>query len=196
MIRKKKNGISLTEFLVVFAIFLTVSVGAIQAYMFLSKSFYIMRLYLTFYLKGRETIDFISKDCRVAIRVMDTYGAYTTTDDNLILKMPSIDSSGDIIDINNEFDYMVYRIAGNDLMKTVIPGSASSRPAYDGVFKENIQSLYITYDGTPLSSVTNKSSIKHLTLSASIGETVMGTNYQINPGTTIKLMNYEWEFVR
>ena len=128
--------------------------------------------------------------------MLDSYGAYTTTDDCLVLKVPSIDASQDIIDVNKNFDYIIYRIVGNDLWKTVVPGTSSLREAYDGLFKKDIESLYIECDGTPLSSVTHKSTITRLTMWVSVSEVVLGKEYRITPGTTVKLMNYEWEFVR
>ena len=51
-------------------------------------------------------------------------------------------------------------------------------------------------NGTPLYGISHKSSITRITMWVSIVETFMGKDYRINPGTTVKLMNYEWEFVR
>jgi len=50
--------------------------------------------------------------------------------------------------------------------------------------------------GTPLSVIAHKWTITHITMWISISENVLGKNYKIIPGTTIKLMNYEWEYVR
>lgn len=196
MIRKKKNGISLVEFIIVITIAVMVITMSYHAFVFLNKGYRVLMVYLNVYLRGRETIDFISKDCRIAIRVMDQYAGYTTTDSSLVLKVPSLDASGNILDINNEFDYIIYRIDNDDLWKTVIPGINSSRPAYNDVFKESMESLYITCDGTPLSDIEHKSTITRFTLRASVVDTMLGEEYKITPGTTVKLMNYEWEFVR
>ncbi len=196
MMKTNKKAFSLLELVIVVAIFIIAIVIAIQMFTNLNRDYKVLTVYLKSYLKGREIIDIISKDCRMGVRVMDSYGAYTTVDNCLVLKMPSIDASRNIIDVNNEFDYIIYKMDGGDLWKTVIPGSGSSREAYDGVFKKSIESLYIESEGTPLSSVPHKSSITNLALWVSVSETVLGKEYKISPGTTVKLMNYEWEFVR
>ncbi|MCK4463111.1 MAG: hypothetical protein KAU58_02235, partial [Candidatus Omnitrophica bacterium] len=163
MMKIKKTAFSLIEFLFVVTIFIIAAVIAIQMFTTLNKDYKVLTGYLKSYLKGREIIDVISKDCRIGVRVMDSYGAYTTTDSCLVLKVPSIDASRNIIDVNNKFDYIIYRMVGGDLWKTVIPGSGSSRPVYNDVFKKSIESVYIVCAGIPLSSVPHKSSITHLT---------------------------------
>lgn len=194
--RKKNGGFTLTEFLVVALINIIAIVIAIQVFTALNKDYKVLMTYLGSYLKGREVIDIISKDCRIAVRVLDSHAGYTTTTSSLVLKVPSIDSSRNIIDVNHEFDYIIYRIDDGDLWKTVIPGSNSSRSTYDNVLKKSIESLYMARDGVPLSDIAHKTTITHLTIWVSIVETILGREYRINPGTTVKLMNYEWEFVR
>ncbi len=183
------------EFLFVALINIMAILIAIQVFAALHKDYKILMVYLNSYLKGREVIDIMSKDCRIAIRVMDSYAGYATATDSLVLKIPSIDASKNIVDVKKEFDYIIYRIEGGDLWKTVIPGPVSSRAASDGVLKKNIESLYMAKDSTPLSAIAHKSTITHLTIWVSIVETLLGKEYRINPGTTVKLMNYEWEFV-
>lgn len=196
MIKNKQSGFTLMEFLVAIFICIIAIFMAVQLSISLNKDYRVLVSYLGSYLKGREMIDRISKDCRIAIRVMDSYGGYVTTDNCLVLKLPSIDASGNIVDVNNEFDYVIYRIQNADLWKTVVPGSSSSRPAYNNVLKKSIESLYMAYDGVPLSNVPHKSSCTYITLWVSIAETILGKQYSVNPGTTVKLMNYEWEFIR
>jgi hypothetical protein len=196
MRRSAHKGVSLIEFLIVISIFI-ITIGIVfQIFTSLNKEYKVLVSYLSAYLKGRETIDRISKDCRIAIRVMDDHSGYTTTDNTLVLKVPSIDGSNNIIDVNNEFDYIIYRIQGGDLWKTVIPGGSSLREAFNGVLRRSMQSLYITSYGTPLSGIPHKSSVTALTLRVTFTETVLGTEYKVEPGTTVKLMNYEWRFVR
>ena len=196
MIKKYRRGFTLTELIFVSSIELIAIMIAIQLFVSWNKDYKVLASYLNCYLRGREAIDRISKDSRIAIRVMDSYSGYTTTDSSLVLRIPSIDSSGNIIDVNNEFDYIVYRIQGQDLWKKIIPGPLSSRSSYDGILKKSIESLYMESNGTPLSGISHKSSITRITMWVSIVETFMGKDYRINPGTTVKLMNYEWEFVR
>jgi len=196
MIKNKQSAFTLIEFLVAVFICIIAIFMALQLSMTLNKDYRVLVSYLGSYLKGREMIDRISKDCRIAIRIMDNYSGYVTTSNCLVLKLPSIDATGNIVDVNNEFDYVIYRIQNQDLWKTVIPGSNSSRPAYNDVLKKSIESLYMAYDGVALSNVPNKSACTHITIWVSIAETILGKQYRVNPGTTVKLMNYEWEFIR
>jgi len=192
----KRKGFSLTEFLIIILITIIALAIAIMLYTSVNRDYKVLISYLNSFVKARETVDKISKDCRMAIRIMDNYGAYTTSDDCLILKVPSIDTSGDIVDVDEEFDYIVYRINNGDLWKTVIPGSNSARLSEDGVLKKSVESLLLASDGTPLSSILHKSALTRVTVWVAVSETVLGKKYTINPGTTIKLMNYEWRFIR
>lgn len=191
-----KTGFTLVELLIAaFLIVITIAVS-FQAFISLNQNYGIITSYLSSYLKGREIIDEMAKDCRIAIRVMDSFSTYTTTDSCLVLKAPSVDANGNIIDINHNFDYIIYRIYNNDLWKIVIPGTTSSRTGRDNILKKSIESLYITSSGVPLSSISHKSSIPHVTIRISAVETFQGKDYRATPGTTVKLMNYEWGFVR
>ncbi len=58
----------------------------------------------------RQVLNYISRDVQEAIKVMPTWDVYTTSSDCLILQVSSIDSSGLIIDIDSQFDYIVYRL--------------------------------------------------------------------------------------
>lgn len=196
MIKERKEGVTLAELLIATFIAILVIVISLEVSISMNKNAKILIAYLGSYLRGREVIDIISKDCRIAIRVMDYFAGYVTTDDCLVLKVPSIDSLGNIIDVNHEFDHIIYRIDNGDLWKTVMPGVNSSRPAYDGIFKKNIESLYVSSAGQGLSSIAHKSSVTYLVLWAAIAEDVLGKPYRVSTGTTVKLMNYEWEYVR
>lgn len=190
-----KKGFSLTEFAVSLLIIGIAILVSLQAFISLNKDAKIVTLYLSSYLRGREAIDIMAKDCRIATRVMDSFGGYTTATNCLVLRVPSIDAGGNIIDIYNDFDYIIYRIVNKNLWKVVIPGSASSRTAHNDVLKKSIDSLYLTSLSVPLSSVPHKSVISNITIRISAVETFQGKEYRTTPGTTVKLMNYEWESV-
>jgi len=196
MIRPDKKAFTLVELLVATSIlFVVITILAVVT-ISLNKDYDILTAYLTSYLKGREVIDVVSKDCRMAVRVMDSYAGYATTNGSIVFKVPSIDPAGDIIDVNGIFDYIIYRVAGGNLCRTVIPSASSAREPENGIFKESIESLHIESNGTPLSQIPHKSTITRITIWVSINENILGKDYRIIPGTTVKLMNYEWEHVR
>lgn len=196
MKRKGTQGFTIVELSVAILIVMLAMGIALQALVSMNKDYRILVAYVVSLIKGREIIDRISKDCRMAVRVMDNYATYTTTDSSFILKVPSVDSPGNIIDVNNEFDYIIYRLEGADLWKIVIPGSKSARSAQSSVFKKGINQFHLAFGGQPLSGIPHKSAITHITMWMGISDFVMGKEYKITPGTTVKLMNYEWEFVR
>lgn len=196
MRKNHKGAFTVTEFLIVTFLELIVILVMVQMIISINKDYRIISSYLTSYLKGREVIDIISKDCRTAVRVMDSLGTYTTSNSCLVLKVPSIDTNGNIIDVNGDFDYIIYRISGGNLWKTVIPAVISSRASRNGILKKSIESLYMEENGTPMVSIAHKSTVTHFTFWVAVSENILGKNYRVNPGTTVKLMNYEWEFVR
>lgn len=194
--RNHTKGFSLTELLIGTVIVILAVIISIQVFVSLNYNYNTVAMYLTSYIKGRQAIDAISKDCRIAIRVMDSYSGYTTTNDCLVLKVPAIDSSHNIIDINNKFDYIIYRLQNGDLWKIVMPVAGSARQAQNTVFEKSAESFSLSSEGTPLSSIAHKSTVTTLTISIKVTEIFRGKAYSITPGTTVKLMNYEWEIVR
>lgn len=194
--RINKKGFTISELLIAIIIVVITIIISFQAFISLRYDYGAITSYLASYLKGREVIDIMSKDCRIAIRVLDSFSSYTATDNSIVLKVPSIDNFGNIIDVDHEFDYIIYRLYQGDLWKIVIPGTASSRPPQNEVLKKSMESLFITSNGVALSQIPHKSSITNVTIRVSAIEEFQGKDYRVTPGTTVKLMNYEWEFVR
>lgn len=191
-----KKGFSLSELLIATFIAVLAIVISLEVFISLNYDYQTIAAYLTTYIKGREAIDAISKDCRIAIRVMDSFGGYTTANDCLVLKVPSIDSSHDIIDINKNFDYIIYSLNNGNLWKTVIPGTGSARQACNGIFEKSTETFSVTGNGVPLSDIPYKSVVTNVTISITVAEIFRGKAHRVTPGTGVKLMNYEWGFVR
>lgn len=190
-----KKGFSLSELLIAVFIFILAITLSIQIFVSLSYDYQTITTYLASYVKGRHAIDTISKDCRIAIRVEDSFGGYNTSTTCLVLKVPSIDSSHNIIDIHNNFDRIIYRLNNGNIWKIVFPGTGSARAAQNKIFEKSAESFTVSSDGILLSNIPHKSSITHLTINMILTEIFRGKAYRITPGTTVKLMNYEWEFV-
>lgn len=191
-----KKGFSLSDLLITVFIVILVITLSVQIFVSLNYNYQTIATYLTSYIKGRQALDIISKDCRIAIRIPDSFSGYTTATNCLILKVPSIDSSHNIIDIDNKFDHIIYRLYNGDLWKIIIPGTGSARAPQNKIFEKSAESFTVSSDGVLLSAIAHKSSITHITVDISIAEMFRGKAYRITPGTTVKLMNYEWEYVR
>lgn len=191
-----KKGFSLSELLIaLFIVILTITLS-VQVFISLNYDYRAITTYLTSYIKGRLAMDTISKDCRIAVRIADSFAGYTTATGCLVLKVPSIDSSHNIIDIDNNFDHIIYRLYNGDLWKIIIPGTGSARMAQNKIFEKSVESFAVSSDGVPLSDIAHKSSVTHVTINISVAEIFRGKTYRVAPGTTVKLMNYEWELVR
>jgi len=191
----KKKAFTLMELMIAILILALVISLSIEVFISVNYDYQKIAMYLNFYIKGRHAVDIISKDCRTAIRIMDSYSGYTTSNTCLVLKVPSIDSMKNIININKNFDYIIYRSYNGDLWKIVIPGTGSSRPAQNKIF-ERSESFNLSYNGSPVSSIAHKSTMPHVTITITVSQSIRGQVYSVTPGTTVKLMNYEWGFVR
>lgn len=68
---------------------------------------------------------------------------YTSSSTQLVLKIPSINSSGDII--SGVFDYFVFFKDSDKLRLKTFPDSQSSRKAQDQIFSTKLDSLIFEY---------------------------------------------------
>ncbi len=117
----------------------------------------------------------------VALSYPETGSAiYTSGSSILILKLGSIDSSGNLID--NVFDYVVYYVSQNKLYIKIYPGTGSSRQAVNKILADNVDALNFTYlDATNLAVSPSSATkvIMRLTLRQKAG-----TTYEINIATS------------
>lgn len=71
---------------------------------------------------------------------------YSSDTDTLVLELPSIDVSGNVI--NQTFDYIIVTLEGSNpqrLRKKLFPAAASARKAEDRVLATNVSLLNISY---------------------------------------------------
>jgi len=125
---------------------------------------------------ARLAMDRIVRDVRWAtqLETVRTIGGttYLTGDDELILKIPAVDVSGDIID--DEFDYVVYTLDTTDpsrLRKIIDPDSDSSRDSMNQIIAKNISSFSLSSLGTGLSSVGSFSAVDAIEVNVSVNKT-------------------------
>lgn len=91
---------------------------------------------------------------------------YTSSATQLVLKVPSLDSSNNLI--SNTFDYFVFHLNGTNLHFKIFPDlSLSSRKPQDQIFSTNVNTLLFQYynsqtppqEVSPSSAVTIKTSL-------------------------------------
>lgn len=68
---------------------------------------------------------------------------YTSSVTQIVLKIPSIDSSGNII--ANTFDYTIFYLDQTKFRYKLIPNSQSSRKSQDQIFSTSVDNLTIKY---------------------------------------------------
>ncbi len=107
--------------------------------------------------------DIMARDIREAVRIVSARGGNTTGNQVLILQLPSIDANGDATDIDNDFDFVVYRLSSIDATTLIrdldVMGGTSFRnggaDSSNKVVATKVQNLSFTSSGTGLSSVAN-----------------------------------------
>jgi hypothetical protein len=141
---------------------ISASLGAIVALGTISAMVIVQRGTLeTFWLnessrQSRIIADLVAKDLRGAIEIESAFDTFTAGDDTIILKVPSIDSDENIIDLDTTFDRIIYHPGGDSsvIVREVHPDANSSRiethevignivsePTYQGTFATHPNAL-------------------------------------------------------
>lgn len=191
----KKSGLTLIELMVA-------NVIAILAFMvLLSVSFSIQENIgitsgiLGISEKGRFAINLISRDIREAKSIVSSHGTYSTDDDTIVLKVPSIDRvTLDIKDPDIYSDYLIYTLESSEpekLFRIVDAYPNTYREDIKETITEYINTLSFSSGGTGLSSVTDKQSIKTVTVRIVTTTTLPGLNRTNEITTSVSLRNKE-----
>lgn len=118
----------------------------------------------------------------VAVSYTEGSTTYTSSASQLVLKVSSIDTSGNIID--NIFDYFVLYLDQGSLHLKIFPDATSSRKTADRILSTSVDTLRFQYlnSANPPVEVTPASATKvraALTLKKRIG-----TNFETSTATT------------
>jgi type II secretory pathway component PulJ len=114
-----KRGISLIEALLAVALSSIVMIGILSLFISGQKYMISQDARVDAIEESRNPLEMIARDIKEAVEVVPgpvtIHGnSYSTSLNCLVLKIPSIDVNGYIIDIDNEFDYVAYFLTGND----------------------------------------------------------------------------------
>lgn len=142
---------------------------------------------------NRYVFDWISRDIKGAVQVVSSWDAYTTSSNSLILRIPSVDSSGLIIDIENEFDYIIYRLNSeypNKLERVVdAKDGVSSRVDSARVLASRVNSLLLSSEGVELSAVSDLTQVASINIALTTKQNRLGRDFQQTLDSTVKLRN-------
>lgn len=132
---------------------------------------------------ARLVMDKILRDARWAVEVETSRAisgtTYVTANDELVLEIPAIDSSGNII--SGTSDYVVYTLDASNpsiLRRVVDPHASSSRTSKNEIVAQNVSVFFLTSGGTGLSSVGSLSTVSALGISITVAK-------QPLPGRTV-----------
>ena len=122
---------------------------------------------------GRFAANWMMRDIREANEVKSSYSTYSSDNTTLIINIPVTDINGTIIG----YDTVIYTLdtpALTKLRRIVYAVPGSSRVNASEIIAQDIKSLAFSSNGTMLSSVTNKSTIKVLTMDVTTAKIIMG----------------------
>ncbi|MFH0930235.1 MAG: hypothetical protein V1814_03220 [Candidatus Moraniibacteriota bacterium] len=77
---------------------------------------------------------------------------YGADQDTLVLKIPSVDGSGNIV--SGKFDYAVFYLTGKNLFRLVEADATSSRPSGLNKISDSVSTITFTYNNADLALAT------------------------------------------
>lgn len=186
--RRHPQGTSLAESVV--TIFLIGVLTSILAGMFIL----LLRSYYYYSTRSQLIAEASSMIQRIGNNFVSAYGVeptraigvttYSSDDDSVILKLASIDASGN--PISNTFDYLVVSrdpAAPEHLLETTDANAASARSSGTKLFGEHLADIAVLYkDGSPATS-------NEVLLAVTVSKMVNGTTLSYTLHTHAKLRN-------
>ena len=191
------KGFTLIELLIVGLIGLVLAAVIVAADIASHRNFVTGMAALDIHDDARLAMDYIVRDLRWTHEIESssvTIGSdtYATGDSELVLNIPSIDGSGNII-IGN-FDNVVYFVdpGNSEVLWRRIKVNAGNRIAEFHVVANNLSSITFSSGGTTLSGISNLEDISLLTVQIQTSKTVLGTRTVTEDiETQTWLRNYE-----
>lgn len=150
----KTRGITLIEVLIGMVLMVIVVLAFFSLYNTGQKYFVNQNIKSDILNNNRVTLTWLSRDIKEAVQVIpgpiDINGTfYSTSSGSIVLRLPSIDANGIIIDIDNEFDYLVYQMDPENSTQIVriVDGKDGISSRVDGnrVLAENVSSLVLVF---------------------------------------------------
>jgi len=132
----RRRGYTLVEVLIASAISTMVVIATMSMFIAAAKMSIESYMRNQATMQARTVMDRLTTDARSALGVESTYDSYKASSSTLILKVPAITAAGLPVDIEAKFDRIIYHQGAsnkNELIRTVIADSSSSREAGDMV---------------------------------------------------------------
>jgi len=190
---KASKGTTLIELLIVTAISALIVLALLSLYSAGQRYFVTQSAKADTIEDSRHPLTWITRDIRESVQVVTTYDAYSTSSNSLILQVPSIDETGEIIDVDNTFDYIIYRRnpgTPKRLERIIDADEASARTDRTKLLADNVNSfslLFFDSDGADTSANVSESATIGISLTSR--KDGLGRTFQETFNTQIKLRN-------
>ncbi len=142
---------------------------------------------------NRQVLNWVSQDIKEGIQVLPSWDVYTTSSSCLVLQVPSLDSNGLIIDIDNEFDHIVYGLNSEfpNRLERIIDAKdgVSFRANSARVITTRVNYFQLSSEGVDLSSVSDFSQVSRIEVTLITTKNLLGRTFQETLRTGVKLRN-------
>jgi len=174
------SGFSLVELMVGLAIFSMIMTMIMVAYVGSQRDFITGIAKLDLNRNARLTIEWMRRDIKAADSLVTSRPingtTYTTGNSELVLRLPSVDISGNIA-VPNASDYVVYHVSTTDpthLERIVSAGAGSSRSSGTANVALQLSAIQFSSGGIGLSAVGSLASVDTVEVSITTAKTILG----------------------
>jgi len=189
----KPEGFTLVELLVIVAIGSFMVLAMLSLYVAGQRYFMTGSARTDVLRDNRQVLNFISRDVKGSIQVLPGWDVYATSSSCLVLQVPSLDSNGHIIDIDNEFDHIVYALDSEypNRLERIIDAKdgVSSREDSTRVITTRANSFQLSSEGVDLSAVSDFNQVSSVEVTLITTKNLLGRTYQETLRTGVKLRN-------
>jgi hypothetical protein len=149
---------------------------------------------------SRLILTMLSRDIKEAVQVVpgpvDVEGTnYSTSANCIVLKVPSVDADGLIIDIDNHFDYVIFRVNPINAreLQRIVDGKDGVSSRLDGnkLLTGNIDSLVLSFQDADGETVGDYAESAIVDIALTILKKGVQRTYQETMNTRTKLRNKE-----
>ena len=191
--KPKPRGLTLVELLITVAVVSLILSALLSLYSAGQRYFLGESVKLDGLRDIRYVRNWISRDIKEAVEVLPSWDVYTASDSCLILRIPSVDASGYVIDIDNDYDHVVYRLNPQiqSRLERILDAKDGVSTRSDGsrFLSTKVSSFLLSSEGVNLSSVADFSQVASVDISLITQQTLLGRSYQETLQTGVMLRN-------
>lgn len=194
--KKKKfraDGFTVIELLIVVAAGSIIMLALFSMYIVGQRYFITESASANVLRDNRDVLKLISRDIKEATQVLSNWDIYNSSTNCLVLQTPSLDSSGMIIDIDNEFDHIIYRLNPQDpsRLERIIDSNdgVSSRGDSARIMTDKVNSFLLGSEGVDLSAISDFPKVSSIEISLTTTQARFDRTFQQTLNTKIKLRN-------